>query len=72
MSKLPHKRGRTATCDKAVAPKDVCPCVQVISDSPDDVAFGNDVMPTAQWANITSLRQAGAKNRSFISQKRIN
>ena len=26
-----------------------------MSALPCDVAFGNDVMPSAQWANITSL-----------------
>ena len=51
---------RTATCDKAGQPNDVCPCGQVMSDSPDDVAFGCDVVPSAQWANITSLRPSGA------------
>jgi len=52
---LCEKEVRTATCDKAGAPNDVCPCGQVMSASPDDVAFGGDVVPTAQWANITSL-----------------
>ena len=54
------KGHKTATCDKAGAPNDVCPYVQVMSASPNDVAFGNDVVPTAQWANITSLRPTGA------------
>ena len=56
------KKGRmpTATCDKAGAPNDVCPYVQVMSASPNDVAYGNDVVPSAQWANITSLRPTGA------------
>ena len=58
--RLQHKRGATATCDKAGAPNDVCPYVQVMSASPNDEAFGNDVVPTAQWANITSLRPTGA------------
>ena len=31
-----------------------------MSASPNDVAFGCDVVPTAQWANITSLRPLGA------------
>ena len=26
-----------------------------MSAAPNDVAFGNDVVPTAQWANITPL-----------------
>ena len=59
-----HKVGsadrQSATCDKAGQPNDVCPCGQVMSDSPDDVAFGYDVVPSAQWANITSLRPLGA------------
>ena len=50
----------TATCDKAGQPNDVCPRGQVMSASPNDVAFGNDVVPSAQWANITSLRPSGA------------
>ena len=49
-----------ATCDKAGQPNDVCPCGQVMSASPNDVAFGYDVVPSAQWANITSLRPSGA------------
>ena len=51
---------RTATCDKAGSPNDVCPYGQMMSASPNDVAFGNDVVPSAQWANITSLRPSGA------------
>ena len=58
-----HRKSKgslTATCDKAGAPNDVCPCGQVMSASPNDVAYGNDVVPSAQWANITSLRPSGA------------
>jgi len=55
-----QKRPPTATCDKAGAPNDVCPCGQVMSASPDDVAFGGDAVPTAQWANITSLATFGS------------
>ena len=44
---------RTATCDKAGSPNDVCPYGQVMSASPNDVAYGYDVVPAAQWANIT-------------------
>ena len=55
-----RKRELTATCDKAGSPNDVCPYGQVMSASPNDVAFGCDVVPTAQWANITSLRPTGA------------
>ena len=51
---------RTATCDKAGQPNDVCPRGQVMSASPNDVANGYDVVPSAQWANITSLRPLGA------------
>ena len=50
----------TATCDKAGLPNDVCPYGQVMSASPDDVAYGNDVVPSAQWANITSLATIGS------------
>ena len=50
----------TATCDKAGLPNDVCPYGQVMSASPNDVAFGSDVVPTAQWANITSLATIGS------------
>ena len=57
---LRKKDARTTTCDKAGAPNDVCPCGQVMSALPNDVAFGCDVVPTAQWANITSLRPLGA------------
>jgi len=32
----------------------------VMSASPNDVAYGNDVVPSAQWANITSLLPSGA------------
>jgi hypothetical protein len=56
----PKAEGQTATCDKAGSPNDVCPYWQVMSASPNDVAFGCDVVPTAQWANITSLRPSGA------------
>jgi hypothetical protein len=39
-----HQKGaETATCDKAGAPNDVCPYGQVMSASPNDVAYGNDV-----------------------------
>ena len=55
-----EKRTPTAACDKAGSPNDVCPHGQVMSASPNDVAFGNDVVPSAQWANITSLRPSGA------------
>jgi len=55
-----QKSTATATCDKAGQPNDVCPCGQVMSASPDDVAFGNDVVPLAQWANITSLATYGS------------
>ena len=55
------KRGlSTATCDKAGLPNDVCPYGQVMSASPNDVAYGNDVVPSAQWANITSLATVGS------------
>ena len=55
------QKGReTATCDKAGSPTDVCPDGQVMSASPNDVAYGYDVVPAAQWANITSLRPSGA------------
>ncbi|MBR2472437.1 MAG: hypothetical protein IKB44_00620, partial [Clostridia bacterium] len=58
---LCRKKGRsTATCDKAGLPNDVCHHGQVMSASPNDVAYGNDVVPSAQWANITSLRPPGA------------
>ena len=57
---LAEKSTPTATCDKAGQPNDVCPCGQVMSASPNDVAFGCDVVPSAQWANITSLRPSGA------------
>ena len=50
----------TATCDKAGQPNDVCPCGQVMSASPNDVAFGYDVVPSAHWANITSLATIGS------------
>ena len=57
----PAKEGyRTATCDKAGLPNDVCPYGQVMSASPNDVAYGNDVVPSAQWANITSLATIGS------------
>ena len=55
-----NKRADTATCDKAGQPNDVCPCGQVMSASPNDVAFGCDVVPSAQWANITSLATIGS------------
>ena len=35
---------------------DVCPGGQVMEASPCDVHCVNDVVPWAQWANITSLR----------------
>ena len=35
---------------------DVCPHGQVMTASPRDVHCVNDVVPSAQWANITSLR----------------
>ena len=54
------KSRHTATCDKAGQPNDVCPCGQVMSASPNDVAFGCDVVPSAQWANITSLATIGS------------
>ena len=54
------KAGRTATCDKAGLPNDVFPYGQVMSASPNDVAYGNDVVPSAQWANITSLATIGS------------
>ena len=57
---LCEKGKRTATCDKAGAPNDVCPCGQVMSASPNDVAYGNDVVPSAQWASITSLATNGS------------
>jgi len=50
----------TATCDKAGLPNDACPCGQVMSASPNDVAYGNDVVPMAQWASITSLATNGS------------
>ena len=49
------ERRATATCDKAGTPNDVCPYVQVMSALPNDVAFGKDVVPSAQWADITSF-----------------
>ena len=49
------KAVRTATCDKAGSPNDVCPYGQVMSASPNDVAYGYDVVPAAQWANITYI-----------------
>ena len=55
-----QKAVRTATCDKAGLPNDVCPYGQVMSASPNDVAYGNDVVPSAQWANITSLATIGS------------
>ena len=54
------KAGLTATCDKAGLPNDVCPYGQVMSASPNDVAYGNDVVPSAQWANIKSLATIGS------------
>ena len=39
-----------------------------MSASPNDVAFGCDVVPTAQWASITSLRPQGATS---LGAKRI-
>ena len=45
----------TATCNKAGTPNDACPYGQAMSTSPNDVAFGNDVVPSVQWANITPL-----------------
>ena len=50
----------TATCDKAGSPNDVCPHGQVMSASPNDVANGCDVAPSAQWANIRSLATIGS------------
>jgi len=40
-----------------------------MSASPDDVAFGGDVVPTAQWANITSLATNG---RNIITNEVSN
>ena len=57
---LCEKEKRTATCDKAGAPNDACPYGQVMSASPNDVAYGNDVVPSAQWASITSLATNGS------------
>ena len=54
------KKTLTATCDKAGLPNDACPYGQVMSASPNDVAFGCDVVPSAQWANITSLATIGS------------
>ena len=54
------KVGCTATCNKAGLPNDVCPYGQVMSASPNDVAYGNDVVPSAQWANITPLATIGS------------
>ena len=39
---------------------DVCPFGQMMSALPDDVACGNDVVPLAQLANITSLATIGS------------
>ena len=58
--RLQKKASITATCDKAGLPNDACPYGQVMSASPNDVAYGNDVVPSAQWASITSLRPTGA------------
>ena len=58
--KKSEKGERTATCDKAGQPNDVCPLGQVMSASPNDVANGCDVVPSAQWANITSLATIGS------------
>ena len=69
MAPRTEKHYRTATCDKAGLPNDVCPCGQVMSASPNDVAFGNDVVPTAQWANITSLATNG---RNIITNEVSN
>ena len=55
-----QKGVRTATCDKAGQPNDVCPHGQVMSALPNDVANGCDVVPLAQWANITSLATIGS------------
>jgi len=64
-----QKGRKTATCDKADLPNDVCPYGQMMSASPNDVAFGNDVVPTAQWANITSLATNG---RNIITNEVSN
>ena len=73
---LKNKRADTATCDKAGLPNDVCPYGQVMSASPNDVAYGNDVVPSAQWASITSLATIGnnitmseANNITFAQAK---
>ena len=58
----------TATCDDAGQPNDVCPFGQVMSASPCDVACGNDVVSSAQWANITSLATIGS---NIIMSERI-
>ena len=52
-ARIPHrstkqKEHHTATCDKAGLPNDACPYGQVMSASPNDVAYGNDVVPSAQ------------------------
>ncbi|MBP3307961.1 MAG: hypothetical protein J6L90_00820, partial [Clostridia bacterium] len=59
----------TATCDKAGQPNDVCPRGQVMSASPNDVANGCDVVPSAQWANITSPATIGS---NIITSKASN
>ena len=40
-----------------------------MSASPNDVAFGCDVVPSAQWANITSLSTIGS---NIITSKASN
>jgi len=57
---IKKERTDTATCDKAGQPNDVCPCGQVMSAPPCDVAFGNDAVPSAQLANITSPATIGS------------
>ena len=49
----------TAICDKVASSNDVCPRGQVMSALLNDIAFGNDAVPLAQWANITSLQPSG-------------
>jgi len=54
------RAAHVATCFIAGLPNDVCPYGQVMSASPNDVAFGCDVVPSAQWASITSLATNGS------------
>ena len=59
---------RTATCDKAGQPNDVCPFGQVMSASPNDVAFGNDVTPNG----VVGKHHITATNGSNIIMSEAN